>query len=190
MKKQSIMYSLRLTMLKLNHYRRGALLVFSAILLFSLAGCGYKMGSIMHPQVKSIAVAPITNDTLEPFASAYMRGALCEKFQFDNSLKLKQLETADCILYGKIIEVKTTATMEDSVDNQQTYRAAEWRVAVIFEFVVMVPGRKKPLISKRRVSGSAKYQVAADQAVTRRRGVQQACRDAAEQAVVYTTEAW
>jgi len=165
-------------------------LIFSIVVFSLITGCGYKMGSIMHPQVKSIAIAPVTNDTLEPFASAYMRGSLCEKFQFDNSLKLKQLGTADCILYGKIIEVNTTATMEDSVDNKQTYRAAEWSVSVIFEFVVMIPGRNRPLISKRRVSGSAKYQVAADQAITRRRGVQQACRDAAEQAVVYTTEAW
>ncbi len=159
-------------------------------LVLALPGCGYKMGSIMHPQVKSIAIAPIKNDTLEPFASANMRQSLCEQFQFDNSLKLKQIPTADCILYGKIIEVTTAATMEDSVDNEQTYRAAEWRVSIVFEFVVMIPGRKKPLIKKRRVSGTAKYQVAADQAITRRRGVQQACRNAAEQAVVYTTEAW
>ena len=158
-------------------------------LIFALPGCGYKMGSIMHPQVKSIAIAPVTNDTLEPFASAQMRQSLCEQFQFDNSLKLKQIPTADCILYGKIIEVTTTATMEDSTDNAQTYRAAEWGVSVIFEFVVMIPGRKKPL-RKRRVSGTAQYQVAADQAITRRRGVQQACRNAAEQAVIYTTEAW
>ncbi len=165
-------------------------MVLIMTLMSAMPGCGYKMGSIMHPQVKSIAIAPIKNDTLEPFASAEMRQSLCEKFQFDNSLKLKQIPTADCILYGKIIEVKTTATMEDSVDNAQTYRAAEWGVSVVFEFVVMIPGRKKPLIRKRRVSGTAKYQVAADQAITRRRGVQQACRNAAEQAVVYTTEAW
>ena len=165
-------------------------ILLSMLIILTIGGCGYKIGSIMHPQVKSIAIAPVTNDTLEPFAAAQMSAALREKFQFDNSLKVKELQTADCILYGKIIEVKTTATMEDSTDGEQTYRAAEWRVAVIFEFVVMIPGRKKPLINKRRVSGAAKYQVAADQAITRRRGVQQACRDAAEQAVVYTTEAW
>ena len=164
--------------------------VLLATVFATFQGCGYKMGSIMHPQVKSIAIAPITNDTLEPFASAQMRQALCEQFQWDNSLKLKTLQTADCILYGKIVEVRTRASAEDTTDNAQTYRASEWSVSVIFEYVVMIPGRKEPLIGKRRVSGSAKYQVAADQAITRRRGVLQACRNAAEQAVIYTTEAW
>jgi hypothetical protein len=165
-----------------------ALTVFSV--LFIISGCGYQMGSLMHPQVKSIAIAPIVNETLEPLASAQMRKALCEQFQFDSSLKLKQLETADCILYGRIIDVETTATSEDTYDNEQTYRAAEWSVQITFEFVVMVPGRKEPLVNTRRVTGSAKYQVMADQAITRRRGVEQACREAAEQAVIYTTEAW
>jgi outer membrane lipopolysaccharide assembly protein LptE/RlpB len=190
MKKNFKIHYLISTMIDFKRYKQLLLPVLATIMLLSTGGCGYQMGSIMHPQVKSIAIAPVTNDTLEPFAAAEMRGALCEKFQFDNSLKLKQLDTADCILYGKIVEVKTTATMEDSFDYHQTYRAAEWSVSVIFEFVVLIPGRKKPLISKRRVSGSAKYQVAADQAITRKRGVRQACRNAAEQAVVYTTEAW
>jgi len=168
--------------------------IISALIILAVVsvsgGCGYHIGSLMHPQVKTIAIAPVTNDTLEPLAAAQMRKALCEQFQFDGSLKLKQLDTADCILYGRVIKVETTATSEDTSDNKQTYRAAEWSVAVTFEFVVMVPGRKKPLIDTRRVKGSARYQVMADQAVTRRRGVEQACRNAAEQAVVYTTEAW
>jgi len=161
-----------------------------ALIILCTGGCGYKMGSIMHPQVKSIAIAPITNETLEPFVSASMRGALTEQFQFDNSLKVKDLQTADCILFGKVIKVETTASAEDSTDNEQTYRAAEWQVAVEFEFIVSIPGRKEPLISKRRVKGTAKYQVMADQEVTRSRGVKQACRNAAQEAVVYTTEAW
>ena len=166
------------------------LLTALVLSIIPAGGCGYKIGSIMHPQVKSIAIAPITNETIEPFVSADMRGALCETFQFDNSLKVKDLKSADCILYGKVISVETTSTSDDSTDNEQTYRAAEWGVSVEFEFIVSVPGRKKPLISRRRVKGDAKYQVMADQEVTRRRGIKQACRNAAQQAVIYTTEAW
>lgn len=174
----------------MNNIFKITLLSAMLSIIISSGGCGYKMGSIMHPQVKSIAIAPITNESIEPFVSADMRGALCEKFQFDNSLQVKDLKTADCILYGKVINVETTSVSEDSTDNEQTYRAAEWGVSVEFEFIVSIPGRKKPLISKRRVKGSAKYQVMADQEVTRRRGIKQACRNAAQEAVIYTTEAW
>ena len=153
-------------------------------------GCGYHMGSIMHPQIKSIAIGPVKNNTKAPFLSAYMRQSLCEQFQFDNSLKVKGLKEADCVLYGKVTKIETHGVMEDSSDNQQTYRASEWQVRVTFEFAVIVPGKKKLLVNNREVVGTAKFQVMADQAVTKVRGFQQACRDAAQQAVVYTVEAW
>jgi hypothetical protein len=144
----------------------------------------------MHPQIKTIAIGPVKNDTTAPFLSAYMRQSLCEQFQFDNSLEVKGLKEADCILYGRVTKIETRGVMEDSSDNLQTYRASEWQVSVTFEFAVVIPGKAKLLVNNREVIGTAKFQVMADQAVTKVRGFQQACRDAAEQAVVYTTEAW
>ena len=153
-------------------------------------GCGYHMGSLMHPQIKTIAIGPVKNETIAPFLSAYMRQALCEQFQFDGSLKLKGVKEADCVLYGKVTKIETKGVKEDSNDNLQTYRASEWRATVTFEFVVIVPGKEKLLINNRIVTGASNFQVMADQAVTKVRGFQQACRDAAQQAVIYTTEGW
>lgn len=165
-------------------------LLFILSLIGLIPGCGYKVGSIMHPQVKSIAIAPVTNETLEPMVAAYMRQSLCEQFQFDSSLKVRSLEEADCVLYGRVTEVKVSGSVNDTYDLEQTYIPAEFSVGVAFEFTVIIPGRAKPLINKRQVSGSTSYQVMADQDITRRRGVQQACRNAAQQAVNYTVEAW
>lgn len=159
------------------------------IQLFAVS-CGYHVGSIMHPQIKTIAIAPVKNDTIEPLVSPYMRQSLAEQFEIDGSLKVKQIADADCILYGRVVEVKTTSTSFDSYDGDQTYTPAEFGVSINFEFVVIIPGRSKSLIETRQVSGEARYQVAADNNIARRRGVQQACRDAAEKAVIYTTEAW
>ncbi len=154
------------------------------------AGCGYQMGSVMHPQVKTIAIAPVKNETIEQMATQFMRQALAEQFDIDHSLKLKTVEEADCVLYGRIMEVKTTSIGFDSTNNEQTYMPAEFALKILFEFTVIVPGRTKPLISTRQVVGEATYQVAADNDISRRRGVQQACRNAAEKVVVYTVEAW
>lgn len=164
--------------------------IFISLLITLISGCGYKIGSIMHPQVKSIAIAPITNETLEPMAAAYMRQSLCEQFQFDSSLKVKNLEEADCVLYGRVIDIKVSASVNDTYDLEQTYIPAESSVSVAFEFTIIIPGQAKPLINKRQVSGSASFQVMADQDITRRRGIQQACRNAAQEAVTYTVEAW
>ncbi len=172
--------------------RRVLTLTLLALLagLFFQSGCGYHMGSLAHPQVKSIAIAPIPSDALDPMAGPYMRQLLSEQFQFDASLKVEGLQEADCILYGRIINVRTTAVGHDSYDAEQRYTPSEWTLEVKFEFSVLIPGREKPLVGTRQVLGSATYQVMADHEATRKLGLRQACRDAAEKAVVYTVEAW
>ncbi len=168
------------------------ILICAAIPLLYLAvsGCGYHMGSVMHPQVNTIAIAPIKNETLEEFATPSMRQALAEQFQVDNSLKLKTVEEADCVLYGRITKIKTTGIGFDSTNNEQSYTPAEFALELTFEFNVIIPGRSKSLINTREVTGVAAYQVNADNEIARRRGIQMACRAAAEKAVIYTVEAW
>ena len=48
---------------------------------FLTTSCGYQVGSMMHPQIQSIAVADVKNDTKEPYVSSVMRGNLAEQFQ-------------------------------------------------------------------------------------------------------------
>jgi Lipopolysaccharide-assembly len=174
----------------MKNYKIVMYFLASGLLCLLPPGCGYHMGSVMHPQVKSIAIAPLKNDTIEAMATQFMRQALAEQFDIDRSLKLKSLEEADCVIYGRIIEVKTTAIGFDSNNNEQSYQPAEFALKIKFEFVVIIPGREKPLINTREVEGVATYQVAADNDIARRRGIQQACRMAAQKAVVYTVEAW
>ena len=170
--------------------------IFAAAAVLAAAvfssGCGYKIGarSLMHPQVKSIAVAEVKNDTLEMLASSVMRQQLCERFQFDGGLKLKNLGASDCVLYGRITKVSNMTIREDSKDNDITYRPAEFQLSVTFEFSVLIPGRGEPLISPRSVVGTATYQILADPAVSRANALKQACLSAAKLAVEYTTEAW
>ena len=169
--------------------------LFSVLVCAALAGCfaggcGYHMGSIAHPQIKTIAIAPVVNESLAYNAAADLRGMLCDQFMFDGSFKIKEQGTADCIVYARILEVITAEVMSTSYNNDQTYQAAEWSATVTVEFTVIIPGRKDPLVSKRTVSGTTNYQVEADVETNRRRGIQMACRDAAQQVVIYTTEAF
>ena len=154
------------------------------------SGCGYRMGSIANPQIKSIGVAAIANETYEPYLSDYMRQALCERFQFDNSFKVKAPQTADCVVYGRIVELSNSATDEASTNDAQMFRPAEFEVSVTFEFVVIIPGKAEPLVERRKVVGTASYQVIADQNTTRKQGLEQACRDASVQVVQYVAEGW
>lgn len=168
---------------------------FSFIFLLPLCfgtGCGYQIGArtLMHPQIKTIAVGEIKNDTLEMLAASVMRQQLCERFQFDGALTLKNPGHSDCILYGKISSVTNRTIREDSMDNDVTFRPAEFQITVTLEFSVLIPGRGEPLVPKRVVSGSANYQILADPAISRANALKQACYNTAKLAVEYTTEAW
>ena len=59
------------------------MLRLSTLLLLTMlfSGCGYKIGNMGHPQLKSVAIAPVVNDTLAYNAAANMRGQLAECFR-------------------------------------------------------------------------------------------------------------
>ncbi len=167
------------------------ILSFALLLPLLFSGCGYHIGasSLVHPQIKSIAVGEIKNDTLEPLAASIMRQQLCERYMFDGALKLKNKADADCILSGTIRSVKNTTIREDDTDND-IYRPAEFRLEVELEYSVIIPGRGEQLFPTRTVRGGANYQILADPTISRQNALKQACYNTAKLAVEYTTEAW
>ena len=151
------------------------------------AGCGYSCGPMGHPQLKTIAVAPVTNETLSYNAAAQMRNLLCETFTTDGSLKLVGLNKADCIVYASVAKMKMTEIDWSDEDNLQ---ANEWRCTVTVKYSVILPGRGKPLISDASVSGSSDFVSGPDLEGSRLNGMRQAMYDAAKKIVANITEAW
>ena len=162
--------------------------LFLSVLLF-MTGCGYHMGSIMHPQVQSIAIAPVVNESLAYNAAADMRGMLSEQVMRDGSLKLTDLKTADCILHARVLDVSYSKIDDDSY-NSQIFRPSEWRITVRAEFEVIIPGKREPLVSRRVVVGTADIQALADLEGSRMQGTRYACFNAAERIIQAITEAW
>ena len=166
--------------------------VISILSLLFLTSCGYHMGSIAHPQVKTIAIAPIKNETYTPNAAEYMRQALSESFQKDGSWKIKGMSEADCIMYARVLNIKITATnITSNTSNASiTYVTSLFTMNITLEFTVIVPGRSNPLIATTQISNSTQYQVPADIYTAQQSALQQACYMVAMDAVSATTEAW
>ncbi len=174
--------------MKMNKLR--FLILFFGAALFLLSGCGYHFGHIMHPQVKSIAIAPIKNETLVYNVPAVLRNRLAEAFMRDGSLKVASLREADCIIYVRVTEINYRETSPASFDNEITYRPMEWRIWMTAEFTVVIPGNKKPLIELQNVSADAIFQVQADYYVNRQRGVEQCSWHLSRIIAQQVTEAW
>ena len=163
-------------------------LTFLALLL--LPGCGYRFGSLMHPQINSIAIAPVTNETVAYNLWPQVRGLLCEAFQQDASLQLRRESNADCILYARVIKVSFKQSAWSSVNDENKYLPVEWNVSITIEYSVVIPGALNPLIAKRSTSGAATFMTGADMEAGRMSGIRQAALAAARKIVSEVTEAW
>lgn len=160
------------------------------LLLISLSGCGYHVGSISHPQIKTVAIADVKNESYEVLASAILRDVLAERFQFDNSLKLTSLEKADCIVYARIVSVSNLSISWKSTAKLENYRANEYTLIVKVEYTVLIPGSAKPLVKKRNAAGGSTYLFAHDPAIGRSNALKQCMLKVADSIVAATTEAW
>ena len=154
-----------------------------------LCGCGYRIGSLMHPQIESIAIAPVTNETVAYNLAPQVRGLLCETFQQDGSLQLRRESSADCILYARITGVSFSSSTWSSTYDDENYVPSQWSVKVTIEYTVVIPGELKPLV-KGKQTGSATFMTGADMEAGRTNGIRLAAFDAAKKIVHSVTEAW
>lgn len=160
-------------------------------LIFFISGCGYRIGvrGMTHPQIHSVAIAPIRNNSLEPLASDILRMQLAGEFQRDGALKLKRLSTADCVVYANITSI-TNRTIDDaSFDGGVTYIPDQFELTVKVDFKVIIPG-SGTMLSEGTVTGRAKYRVLSDPAIARTSALKYACFHASQSIVSQTTEAW
>ncbi len=157
-----------------------------------LGGGCYRVGSLMHPQIHTVAVAPVVNETNVYNASAIVRQLLRERFMVDGSLKVKEPGDADCEVFVRITSVsfaEKSASQYSTWQSDRIYMPKEWTAVVSADFTVVVPGRGVPLLGG-TASGSSTFQVQADLDTNRANGIRQAARELANAIVTMTTEAW
>jgi len=166
--------------------------LLAALALLVCGGCGYRIGSLAHPQLKAVAVAPVQNETVEYNLTAQVRNLLCERFMTDGSLKLVDEKEADCIVYARITDVKFSEVSWAKQDKAQDdlYVPNQWHVNLSIEFSVIIPGRAEPLVKPRTVTGGADFETGPDQMTGRLNGVRQAAYAAAKNVVASFTEGW
>lgn len=173
-----------------NRLTRPILLLIVLLFSVSLSGCGYRVGSLCHPQVKTIAIADVKNETYEVLVSALLRNTLAERFQFDNSLKLTSMEKADCIVYARVLEVNNISVSYRNFNNVESYRPNDYRLSIKVEYTVLMPGKPAPLVKKKTASSSCLYQFTHDPAIGRENALRQCVLRVADTIVSNTTEAW
>ena len=163
-----------------------------AVAAVMLCGCGYKIGFMGHPQIKSLGVAPVTNETLSYNGAGQLRALLCERIMNDGTYKLLRENEADCVLYAKILKVEFRKRSWSTDDNHNSgvFFPKYYNVKVTVEFSVIVPGRVSPLIGPAKVIGSAMFDHIIDLEHARQVAVKYALWDATKKIIDKCTETW
>ncbi len=101
-----------------------ALTTCIAIIVISLAGClGYRMGTLLPEDIKTIYVPTFKNTTGEPNLEVRATNAVIDKLNVDGTLRVvSNREEADSVLEATIVEYKRKPVRYSRVSDPTEYR--------------------------------------------------------------------
>ncbi|MCM8529579.1 MAG: LPS assembly lipoprotein LptE [Lentisphaeraceae bacterium] len=169
--------------------KRNSFLVLAVLFLFT--GCGYNVGYINHPQIKTVGIGKIKNLTDEPRLATYLRESLKERFMFDGSIKVVDSDKADIIINGEITDYRVNTAGSVSSDEREErngFFASIYRTTINFKYDVKT--RKKWDLQSATATGYADYTELIDQQEEKRNSLKRASYEVSKEVVRNITEAW
>ncbi len=177
--------------------RRMSIILF--IFLFFISGCGYTTHSLLPAEFKSIHVDDFVNkinitqeQTDERMYRGYRPGlerditvAAIDKFLFDGNLKVANIQEADLILDGELIDFRKEGIRYDANNNVE-----EYRIALVVNIELKDAKTDKIIWTEKAFSGESTYRTGGSLAVSEDTAVRQATQDLARRIVERTVEAW
>ena len=145
------------------------------ILMSSLfSGCGYRLGSVLPSDIKTIAVGSLLNKTNEPGLDYKVRNGIIEQLHIDGSLSVADAETADVILEGAVVEYTS-----QSLSYDKKGLADQFRLIIATDVTLKKRATGEVLWTCKRVTGKTTYDLGASQPESKRDATPAAIRDLA-----------
>ena len=163
------------------------LLALSLSLLIS--GCvGYRLGSTLDRNIRTVHVPTFGNKTNEPFLEAELTRATRQEIQKDGSLTLiDDINATDSILEVNILSYELTPLAYDR-DNRT--RANEYRIIMDASVVLRKASDHSIIVSLPSVRGDTTFSFNGDLVTARRQALPTAAADLARNIVSGVTESW
>ncbi|MCM8531410.1 MAG: LPS assembly lipoprotein LptE [Lentisphaeraceae bacterium] len=168
-------------------------LILSFLLAIFLTSCsGYKVGNLMHPDIKTIGIGKIKNSTDQPRLAFFMREKLKERFMQDASVKVVAVEDADIIITGKVTDYRINArgrtTQDEREEEEEGFFATIFRTSIVFKYEVKT--QKGWDVVSGTASEGADFTEIIDQFEEKRNALRRAAYEVSKKVVSEITEAW
>jgi hypothetical protein len=169
-----------------------AALEFAAVLLAALTlalapGCaGYRLGSSLPPDIKSIFVRTFINKCNEPLIEIEATNATIAEFQKDGTLRIARIEDADVILETTL----NTITLEPlRFERTDVAKPKEYRLILNATFVLKRNSTGK-IIGDGECIGESTFIFGGNLASAKRSAVPNSSKDLAKRIVEKVVEVW
>jgi len=151
-------------------------------------GCaGYRLGSMLPPDIQTVYVATFVNRTSEPQLEGKTTGAVIAEFQKDATLRVVSKESAA----DTRLDVQLVGFSEQALrfDRNRRRTANEYRITIRAKIVFRRVSTGAALLEK-EVEGDSTFVVVGDLTSAKRAATPQAARDLAHDIVESVVESW
>lgn len=160
----------------------------SAVLILLLTGCaGYRLGSTLSAEYRSVAVPMFRNKTYKPQLEAQVTNGIIKRFQSDGTLRVESAASADVVLTGTIIGYHRNQLRSRAAE---TGTPREYRVSIEAKIEARERVTGKVVLAPTTVNGSADTFIGNDLQSAEEQVLPLIAEDLARQVVTLLAEKW
>lgn len=127
---------------------------FFVLSIVGFVGCGYRIGSILPVDIKTVAVPTFKNLTPEPGIEVGVTNQIINQFQIDGTLRVVEESEADVRLDGELVEYRREPLRFTGRDFREV---SEYRLRLITRLTFIDLKTGQPLWAGRVVEGETTY---------------------------------
>lgn len=166
----------------------GVRLALTLALLLAAGGCaGYKLGSTLPADIRTVFIPVFANETDEPLVENEVTREVVARIQRDGALRIAPEAAADAVLK---VSLKRFIFTPLAYARDQRERPNEYRMIVTASFVLYRRSTGEVLTEHPAVQGEALVQVVGDLSTSKRFALPDASRDLARDLTEKILEAW
>lgn len=169
-------------------YTAAARVGLTLLALCLLPACaGYRLGSMLPPDIQTVHVPTFINDTDEPLLEIETTRAAISEIQRDGSLRIASADEADAILTVRLLDFQLQPL---AYDLNRRAAAEEYRMYITASVVLTRRDNDEIVAQSPRVTGESTFALVGDLTSAKQSALPEASRDLAHLIISRLVEAW
>ena len=155
-----------------------------------VSGCaGYRLGSMLPPDIKTVYVPTCRNQTTEPLVDVETTQALLRQLQIDGSLRVVSEAEADSVLEVTVTDFSMSPRAFSKESDRATF-ANEYRVFLTAKMVLKRRATDEVIVEDASVRGDSTFILAGDMTSSKRLALPEVAEDLARRIIDRVVEVW